>query len=75
METAHPRPGLWGYLLALVLLFRFIAQHKSGRVNSNHERVMSKLRAFGVHPDVLHIAKFAQPNSVYCMFQVQLDQP
>ena len=59
--------------MSLVLLFHFAPPRSWSGLDSNQSRILHKLQQFGVHPDTLHYSSFEEPNTVYCIFQVDFE--
>ena len=67
-------PLIWVHtLMSLVLLFHFAPPRSSYGLDSHRSRILHKLQQFGVHPDTLHYSSFEEPNTVYCIFQVDFE--
>ncbi|CAE7869962.1 unnamed protein product, partial [Symbiodinium necroappetens] len=67
-------PLIWVHaLMCLVLLFYLSAPRSAFNLDSHQSKILRKLQQFGVHPDTLHYSKFEEPNSVYCIFQVDFE--
>ena len=67
-------PLIWVHtLMSLVLLFHFAPPGSSYGLDSHRSRILHKLQEFGVRPDTLHYSSFEEPNTVYCIFQVDLE--
>ena len=67
-------PLIWVHtLMSLVLLFHFGTPRSFYQVDSHRSRILHKLQQFGVHPDTLHYSSFEEPNTVYCIFQVDFE--
>ena len=67
-------PLIWVHtLMSLVLLFHFAAPRTLNQVDSHRSRILHKLQQFGVHPDTLHYSSCEEPNTAYCIFQVDFE--
>ena len=67
-------PLIWVHtLMSLVLLFHFAPPRSSYGLDGHRSRTLHKLQEFGVHPDTLHYSSFEEPNTVYCIFQVDFE--
>ena len=67
-------PLIWVHtLMSLVLLFHFATLRSFYQVDSHRSRIWHKLQQFGVHPDTLHYSSLEEPNTVYCIFQVDFE--
>ena len=60
-------------LMSMVLLFHFAPPRSSYGLDSHRSRILHKLQQFGVHPDTLHYSSFEEPNTVYCIFQLDFE--
>ena len=60
-------------LMSLVLLFHFATPRSFYQVDSHRSRILHKLQQFGVHPDTLRYSSFEEPNTVYCIYQVDFE--
>ena len=60
-------------LMSLVLLFHFAPPRSSYGLDSHRSRILHKLQQFGAHPDTLPYSSFEEPNTVYCIFQVDFE--
>ncbi|CAE7820464.1 unnamed protein product [Symbiodinium sp. CCMP2592] len=64
-------PLIWVHtLMSLVLLFYLNAPSQD---DSHRFKIVRRLQQFGVDPDTLHFSLFEKPNTVYCIFQVDVD--
>ena len=59
--------------MSLVLLFHFGTPGSLHQMDSHRSWLLHKLQQFGVHPDTLHYSSFEEPNTVYCIFQVDFE--
>ena len=67
-------PLIWVHtFMSLVLLFHFGTPRSFHQVDSHRSRILHKLQQFGVHPDTSHYSSFEEPNTAYCIFEVDFE--
>ena len=71
-DTKDPA-DLGTHLDVVGVAVHFAPPRSSYGLDSHRSGILHKLQQFGVHPDTLHYSSFEEPNTVYCIFQVDFE--